>query len=142
MLTGDSRATAEAVARALGIDQVHAGVLPDQKSEIVKQLQGQGRVVAMAATASTTHPRWRRPMSASPWAREPTLRSRAQESLCSKGICEESYAHEHSAAPPCATFGKIYFSRSSITRWEFPSQLAPFTLSSGSCSARSSPAQP
>ena len=48
MLTGDSRATAEAVARALGIDQVHAGVLPDQKSEIVKQLQGQGRVVAMA----------------------------------------------------------------------------------------------
>ncbi len=48
MLTGDSRATAEAVARKLGIDEVHAGVLPDQKSEIVKRLQNEGRVVAMA----------------------------------------------------------------------------------------------
>jgi Cu+-exporting ATPase len=48
MLTGDSRATAEAVARKLKIDSVHAGVLPDQKSKIVKQLQAEGRVVAMA----------------------------------------------------------------------------------------------
>jgi P-type Cu+ transporter len=48
MLTGDSRATAEAVARKLKIDQVHAGVLPAQKSEIVKKLQTEGRVVAMA----------------------------------------------------------------------------------------------
>jgi Cu+-exporting ATPase len=48
MLTGDSRATAEAVARKLGIDEIHAGVLPDQKSEIVKRLQKEGRVVAMA----------------------------------------------------------------------------------------------
>ncbi|MGD0964162.1 MAG: heavy metal translocating P-type ATPase [Candidatus Acidiferrales bacterium] len=48
MLTGDSRATAEAVARKLGIDEVHAGVLPDQKSEVVKQLQTEGQIVAMA----------------------------------------------------------------------------------------------
>jgi len=48
MLTGDSRATADAVARKLGIDEVHAGVLPDQKSGIVKRLQKEGRVVAMA----------------------------------------------------------------------------------------------
>ncbi len=48
MLTGDSRATAEAVARKLGIEQVHAGVLPEQKGEIVKQLQAKGRIVAMA----------------------------------------------------------------------------------------------
>ena len=48
MLTGDSRATAEAVARKLGIDEVHAGVLPDQKGAIVKQLQAEGHVVAMA----------------------------------------------------------------------------------------------
>jgi Cu+-exporting ATPase len=48
MLTGDSRATAEAVARKLGIDEVFAEVLPDQKAAVVKRLQGEGRVVAMA----------------------------------------------------------------------------------------------
>jgi len=48
MLTGDSRATAVAVARKLGIDEVHAEVLPSRKGEIVKQLQSEGRIVAMA----------------------------------------------------------------------------------------------
>jgi P-type Cu+ transporter len=48
MITGDSRAAAEAVARSLGIDQVHAGVLPDKKGEIIKQLQAERHVVAMA----------------------------------------------------------------------------------------------
>ena len=48
MLTGDSRTTAEAVARRLGIDQVEAEVLPEQKAEVIKRLQGQGRIVGMA----------------------------------------------------------------------------------------------
>jgi len=48
MLTGDSRATADAVAGKLGIDEVHAEVLPEQKAEAVKQLQAEGRLVAMA----------------------------------------------------------------------------------------------
>ncbi|MFH2053017.1 MAG: heavy metal translocating P-type ATPase [bacterium] len=48
MLTGDNRTTAEAVAKKLGLDRVEAEVLPEQKSEIVKQLQAQGRRVAMA----------------------------------------------------------------------------------------------
>jgi len=48
MLTGDSRTTAEAVAGTLDIDEVIAEVLPDQKAAVVKRLQGEGRIVAMA----------------------------------------------------------------------------------------------
>ena len=48
MLTGDSETTAKAVAQQLGIDDFEAGVLPDHKVEVVKKLQQQGRVVAMA----------------------------------------------------------------------------------------------
>jgi len=48
MLTGDSRVTAEAVARSVGIDRVEAEVLPEQKAEVVKRLQQQGHRVAMA----------------------------------------------------------------------------------------------
>ncbi|MGK0435093.1 MAG: Cu+-exporting ATPase, partial [Planctomycetota bacterium] len=48
MLTGDSKATADAVARNLGIDDVIAEVLPDQKVAAVKKLQSEGRCVAMA----------------------------------------------------------------------------------------------
>jgi Cu+-exporting ATPase len=48
MVTGDHRATAEAVARALGIDEVEAEVLPERKREIVRGLQDRGRCVAVA----------------------------------------------------------------------------------------------
>jgi Cu+-exporting ATPase len=48
MLTGDSRTTAEAVARQLAIDEVIAEVLPDQKAAVIERLQREGRVVAMA----------------------------------------------------------------------------------------------
>jgi Cu+-exporting ATPase len=48
MLTGDSRTTANAVGRKLGIDQIVSEVLPDQKVDVVKRLQAEGRFVAMA----------------------------------------------------------------------------------------------
>jgi P-type Cu+ transporter len=48
MLTGDSRTTAEAVAKDLGIDDFQAEVLPERKGEVVKRLQSEGRIVAMA----------------------------------------------------------------------------------------------
>jgi Cu+-exporting ATPase len=48
MLTGDGRTTAEAVGRELGIDEVFAEVFPEDKAAVVKRLQAEGRVVAMA----------------------------------------------------------------------------------------------
>ena len=48
MLTGDNRTTAEVVAKKVGIDEIHAGVLPEQKKEVIRGLQAEGRIVAMA----------------------------------------------------------------------------------------------
>ena len=48
MLTGDNRTTAEAVGRAVGVDRIEAEVLPDQKAGVVRELQQEGKRVAMA----------------------------------------------------------------------------------------------
>jgi Cu+-exporting ATPase len=48
MMTGDNAKTAETVAKKLGIDKVFADVLPEQKAEKIKELQAQGKIVAMA----------------------------------------------------------------------------------------------
>ncbi len=48
MLTGDQRSVAERIASSLGIDEVYSEILPDQKADIISQLQAKGRIVAMA----------------------------------------------------------------------------------------------
>ena len=48
MLTGDNRQTADWIAAQLGLDEVEADVLPDQKAEVVRRLQSEGKIVAMA----------------------------------------------------------------------------------------------
>jgi Cu+-exporting ATPase len=56
MLTGDSRTTAEFVAKQLGIDEVHAEVLPQQKEQVIAQLQSAGKKVAMAGDGTNDAP--------------------------------------------------------------------------------------
>jgi len=56
MLSGDSRATAEAVARKLGIDEVHAEVLPEEKDRLIADLQKAGKTVAMAGDGTNDAP--------------------------------------------------------------------------------------
>ncbi len=78
MLTGDNRRTAEAVGRELGIDRVFAEVLPSDKANYVKRLQGEGLFSAMVGDGSMMRRRWRRQTWASLSARERVWPSRRQ----------------------------------------------------------------
>ena len=71
MLSGNGKAMADAVARKLGIDEVHAEVLPNQKREVIKKLQSAGRIFAMAGDGINDAPALAQAQSVSPWEPAP-----------------------------------------------------------------------
>jgi len=68
MLTGDNPGVAERVAEAVGIDQVYAGLLPDEKLNKLTELKQEYGQVVMIVTASTTRPLWHKQISVWLWA--------------------------------------------------------------------------
>jgi len=114
MLTGDSRTTAEAIARKLGIRDFEAEVLPERKSEVIGRLQKQGRVVAMAGDASTTHP----PGSGAGRHRHEHRNRHRHAQLgitLLRGDLRGILRAAASARRPCATSARICFSPLSTT---------------------------
>jgi len=80
MMTGDSGTTASAVAKKLGIDDVMVKVLPDQKVDKAKALQGEARIVAMAGNVTNEAPALAQAQVGVAMAQGPTSRCRAPAS--------------------------------------------------------------
>src|SRR5699024_3519943 len=70
MATGDAEPVARNVAAELGIDEFHAGMLPETKVDVVRGLQSEGHTVAMLGDGVNDMPRWPPPRSAWRWARQ------------------------------------------------------------------------
>ena len=79
MLTGDNLQTAQAVGKILGIDEIKAEVLPQDKENQVRNLQEEGRKWRWREMGSTTRLHWPGPMLVLPWAAGPTLLCKAPE---------------------------------------------------------------
>ena len=132
MLTGDSRSTATAVARKLGIDDVEAEVLPDQKRHVVQRLKTASRKVAMAGDGVNDAPALAEAhVGIAMGTGTDVAVESAGVTLVSGDLRGIARARLLSQAR-CTTSGRTSSSHSSTTRWVYPS-LRVFSIpSSGS----------
>lgn len=111
MATGDNERTANAIGARLGIDEIRADVLPEDKARIIRELQEAGHRVAMAGDGVNDAPAWHKPMSASPWALAPMWPSKARASRWSRATSTVSCVRGGSPGPLCATSARTCSSR-------------------------------
>jgi cation transport ATPase len=134
MLTGDSQDDRRGGGRKLGIDEVIAEVLPDQKAEVVKRLQAEGRFVAMAGDGINDAPRSRRPHVGIAMGTGTDVAMESAGVTLVKGDLRGIARARLSRARRSATSSRTSSSRSSTTPPACPSRPA--------CSTRPVPPQP
>ena len=133
MLTGDSRVTAQAVARTLGLDEVIAEVLPEQKAEVIRRLQGEGHIVAMAGDGVNDAPALAQAQVGIAMGTGTDVAMESAGITLVKGDLRGIVrARRLSRARRCATSARTWSGRSSTTCSACPSPRACCTRRSGS----------